>query len=174
MMDSQFKSPIFGAPQAKFFSSFSLEESVSRLASAIEPSTFFSSLSYPCAVGKVSPSRTILHRKIPLMYNMFKPIFIGKFKEIDGQTVLVGTFKMHWTTKAFMSVWFSFCMFIFILTALSSVNPKKWGLLMLYAGMFIFGLVMVGFGKWLSRKDIDWLSRVISSALRKRKKKKRH
>jgi hypothetical protein len=174
MMDSQFKSLIFGAPQAKFFSSFSVEESVSRLASAIEPSTFFSSASYPCAVGKVSPSRTILHRKIPLMYNMFKPVFIGKFKEFDGKTVLVGTFKLHWATKAFMSFWFGFCLFIFLLTALSSSKPNKGWLLLLYSGMFFFGLIMVGFGKWLSRKDIDWLSHVISSALRKRSRKKRH
>jgi hypothetical protein len=174
MMDSLFKSLISGSDKAKFSSSFSLEESVTRLASAIEPSTFFSSVSYPCAVGKVSPSRTTLHRKIPLMYNMFKPVFIGKFKEIDGKTVLVGTFKLHWATKAFMSFWFGFCLFIFLLTALSSSKPNKWWFLGLYVGMFIFGLIMVGFGKWLSRKDIDWLSHVISSALRKRKKKKRH
>ena len=100
---------LYGSTPAEFKSSFSVDESVARLKSASK-SSVFQALTSQEAVGRVSGSYVRLQRVIPFVGNSFKPFFFASFHQMDGPVVLSGKFTMHWGVKAFLSVWFGFCL----------------------------------------------------------------
>jgi hypothetical protein len=157
---------IHGGMPARFESRFSVEESVSRLAQAVEPSAF-RALTKQRAVGTVTEEKVSIQRVIPLVRNAWKPFFIGSFKTHGNRTVLEGRFTFSTWVKAFMSVWFGFTAIWTVLVTFAVIaHPVAERALPLFgAGLFCVGILMVLTGKWFARNDIAWLSRVISDAL---------
>jgi len=157
---------LYGAYRVEFESDFDLPESVRRL-SAATSRTIFLTWTHQAAVGKVSESRVSLQRVIPFFGNSMKPFFCGEFHVRDGRTILSGRFTLHWFTKAFLSVWFGFCLLFCLFTAatafLHSDQDVVW-LPLVPFGMLLWGIWLLWFGKWLSN-DIAWLSERIEKAL---------
>jgi hypothetical protein len=158
---------IYGSYRVEFERDFDLPESIRRLSEATSRSVF-SALTHQAAVGKVSESRVSLQRVIPFCSNSSKPFFIGEFVVRNDRTVLSGRFTLPWWTKAFMSVGFGFLLlWIAVATIVAILHPTPESQLMPLCGiaMFIFGIGLACFGKWLSRNDIAWLSEKIENAL---------
>lgn len=160
---------LYGSTRAEFVSAYGLSESVERLAAATKRSVF-SSLGETSAVGKVSESEVRLQRVIPMMGNSFKPFFFGRFEVRDGVTVLTGRFTLSLLVKIFMTVWFGMLLLIGGGILVSSVKARGstppfvvLQPLLMVGG----GVLLIAFGKWLSRNDVAWLSSVIGGALGK-------
>ncbi len=66
-----------------------------------------------------------------------------------------------------MTLWLAFVGLAFILSLASAFShpAEDWRASLIPGGMFLFGIGMVWFGRWLSRKDADWLSNRISEGL---------
>jgi hypothetical protein len=157
--------------------SFSLQDSVERLRGATKRSVF-SAFFNQAAVGPVDARRVRLQRVIPMFGNSFKPIFVGRFEEIEGRIVLRGTFTMFLFSKVFMSVWLSFALFwtvsVTIATLLSGISsptsapcsasaPLWFPLIGL--SFLCIGVLFIRVCWWFSRGDIDYLKTVMSNAL---------
>lgn len=164
-----FRNLLYGSVSTEFESLFDLDQSVRRLANATGR-TVFAAILQQRAVGKVSASRVSLQRIIPLVANSFKPYFIGQFRVLGHRVVLSGKFTMHWSTKFFMSVWFSLCVFwtLIVATAIVTGNTERdaeWWVPFTGVGMIFGGVVLVWLGKWFARNDVAWLSQVIRESL---------
>ena len=160
---------LYRADSVCFASRFSRAESVRRLSAASE-SSFLAAMTKQCAFGTVSTERVRLQRWIPFVGNSWKPIFFGRFEEVDGGTVLVGRFTMSPGVKVFMSIWFGFIgatVVLGILVALGS-SLTEWVFLACSVALFSLGAAGVRLGKWLARNDAAWLTAVIEQALESR------
>jgi hypothetical protein len=155
-----------------FASDFPAREAVLRLRNSTWR-TVFAALLTECAVGSVDEDHVRLQRVIPFVGNTFKPVFVGSFVERNGRTTLEGRFTLFRATKIFMTFWFAFILLwipIAIIAIASHIGSlrKEPELLLLPVGgvtLLFLGLVMLRFGWWVSRRDIDFLSAVISGAL---------
>ena len=159
---------LFGDIPVEVHSPFSLHDSVQRLREVTKRSVF-SSLFSQAAAGRVTATDVRLQRVIPMFGNSFKPIFVGKFRETNGQVVLSGRFTMFLFSKIFMSVWLSFWLIWTLLAALSVLGigdvqaPPSTGLIGVV--FFVAGILFVRFCWWLSRSDMKYLTGVITQAL---------
>jgi hypothetical protein len=156
---------LYGSTPATFRSAFGLEESVERLRAATKR-TVFSALAQAAAVGRVKQSNVRLQRVIPMFHNSFKPFFFGRFEARPDGVYLTGRFSLLPLVKIFMTFWLGTTIVFGIVFAASgqSRDGGAWGVLTCL-GMSGFGIGLIAFGKWLARKDVDWLSTVIRTAL---------
>lgn len=146
----------------EFKSAFGLAESVARLRAATVASVF-KALMREVAYGPVSETWVQLRREIPMVRNDFKPFFNGQFEERGDGVYLRGHFRMSLAAQVFMTIWLSITL-PFGLVMLAA-QPDPWPFSLIGIGMFVFGVALLAFGKWLSRNDIAWLSAVIQGAL---------
>jgi hypothetical protein len=153
---------LYGSQAYDLRSTFGIEESVQRLRASTRRHAFIL-IAQDVAVGPVSEDRVRLERVSPLFRNSFKPIFYGRFEQrIDG-VHLSGHFTMPWFNKAFMTVWLGLALVFGIHIAAN--YPWNNAAALAAFGMLVFGLLLVSFGKWLSRNDAAWLSAVMQEAL---------
>jgi hypothetical protein len=158
-----------------FASDFPAREAALRLQNSTRR-TVLAALFTECAVGSVSQERVRLQRVIPFVGNSFKPIFVGSFVERNGRTMLEGRFTLFRTTKIFMTFWFAFVLlwtplaFIAVVSDVGLLRKQPGLVLLPVAGVafFFLGLVFLRLGWWISRRDVDFLSAVISGALTRR------
>jgi hypothetical protein len=163
-MTGRFTRILFGSEPAEFESSYPLGESVRRL-DAARGSTL-AALRKQVATGTVSESRVVLKRVVPFVRNSFKPYFVGRFEQRTGKVVLVGTFTMHWSVKAFMTLWLGFCALWTMLAASATFNVPEQRFFPLFGlGMLAAGVAFLRLCRWLSRNDPAWLSSHIRHAL---------
>lgn len=157
---------LYGSEAAEFRSGFSVAESVRRLAGARAPAGRRSARRG--AVGTVGPSRVVLRRSIPFVENSCRPLFVGRFEQRDGETVLAGRFTMHWSVKVSMTVWLGFCLLwtLVVFLAVVFLVPELWFLPVAGAAMFYAALVGIHLGHQPSCDDVQWLSTLIARALR--------
>jgi hypothetical protein len=154
-----------GSEPVEFVSSYALAESVTRLKAATKKWSLFN-VSEQTAVGRVSEARVSLQRVIPMVGNSFKPIFVGRFEQVQGKTVLTGRFRLSWFVKLFMAYWFGFCALFVVLSLAAAIHKPAAALMSLAGiGMFALGLGMTRLFAWFSRNDPAWLSDVIRTAL---------
>jgi hypothetical protein len=166
---------LFGHVPFEVSSAFSLQDSVERLRAATKRCVF-SALFRQAAVGRVAASDVRLQRVIPMFGNSFKPVFMGRFQEIEGQVVLRGRFTMFRFAKIFMSLWLSFALAWTIFAIFVIFGPRNslgpevspvWASLFPFTGIafFVVGILFVRFCWWLSRSDIKFLTGVMTDAL---------
>lgn len=145
---------------ADFQSSFGLTESIERLEAAIQAQRE--------GRGKVAESCVLLHRCFWFGGNAFKIFYRGRFvQSIDGRVSLVGAFRMHSLTRAFMAIW---CIGILsgtvIAPALTGASVTvSIGIVVIGAAIIVAGTAFADFGRWLAGDDPEWLSNLIRSAL---------
>jgi hypothetical protein len=159
------KEALVGSATVEFESAFDLPESVSRLKAASRR-WVFSSMGQQFASGSVSASRVSLQRVIPMVGNSFKPFFVGRFEQHNGNVRLTGRFSMRWLVKVFMAFWLGLCVLFTVAGIVTAIHTPKAASMPLMGGlMLLFGLGLVRLGGWFSRRDPEWLSEVISTAL---------
>ena len=151
-----------------FATELSIEQAVSRLREVTARSALHSLLREKAA-GKVTEHRVSLQRAIPFVRNSFKPFFVGRFYAAQGKAELRGVFTMNWFVKVFMSFWFGFCVLWTLLSfvAVAEKPTELWFFPLAGLGMLVAGTALVQVGKWCSRNDRAYLSRVITEALAK-------
>jgi hypothetical protein len=158
---------IYSSISAEFKSTYGLSESVTRLRAATRRSAF-GVFAQQAAVGPVGESCVRLQRVIPMVGNSFKPFFLGRFETRSDGVYLTGRFTMLGLVKAFMTIWLGCALAMGITSAVTIINTHGGDWLLALGsglGMFGAGLVLVGFGKWLARNDVAWLSNIIGTAL---------
>jgi hypothetical protein len=154
-----------GSEPVAFVSAYGLAESVARLKAATRPWSLFR-VAEQAAVGRVSETRVSLRRVVPMFGNGFKPVFTGRFSQVNGQLVLTGRFGLSWFVKLFMAYWFGFCALFLLLSLLAAAQkPAAAWMSLAGVGMFALGLGMTRLFAWFSRGDAPWLSQVIRTAL---------
>lgn len=103
--------------------------------------------------------------------NSFSPFFYGKLAEVDGGTVVEGSFRLHPFIRLFLLFWFAFLV-IFGTSAIiapaplhpASGIPRVW----FYAGLAVLAVVGVAFvqlGQWLARGDREVIHSYLKSTL---------
>ena len=155
---------LWGSVPAEFQSRFGMEESVRRLSAATRRFVFL--VTKQVAVGYVSRDRVSLCRVMPFYGNFF--FFVGKFREDSGGVVLSGRFTLSWGFKTLMTSWLGFFLFwesLVVVGLLVRGDPPLWWFLIGGVGMFGAGLTFVWLLKWMSRKDVVWLSTLIRDSL---------
>jgi hypothetical protein len=158
---------IYSSISADFKSTYGLSESVTRLRAATRRSAF-GVFAQQAAVGPVGESSVRLQRVIPMVGNSFKPFFFGRFETRSDGVYLTGRFTMLGLVKAFMTFWLGCALAMGVASAVSIINTHGGDWLLALGsglGMFGAGLALVGFGKWLARNDVAWLSNIIGTAL---------
>jgi hypothetical protein len=170
----QFSRILYGHVPVEVHSAFSLQTSVRRLQDATERSVF-SRLFRRAAVGRVTATAVRLKRAIPGFSNPFRPIFMGRFEEVNGHVILKGIFTMAFFTKIFVSIWFgSVALLIAAILLMPFMRPSVPLLEFMdplpVLGLFFLGIlfVFVRFGWMLSRNDMDYLTAIMTEALQKR------
>lgn len=157
---------LYGSVPARFESSYSVQESITRLSAVVEPS-LLSSFSGQCAVGVVTEKKVRIQRVIPLFGNGWKPFFYGSFSATETGSVLEGAFKLSVFARVFTSIWFGFIAF-WTLLATSIVltkSPSELWFPLFGVGMFAAGIGMVLVGKWFAKNDVAWLTQLIVQTL---------
>jgi len=157
---------IWGTVPADFESRFGLDESVRKLSDATTRFVFLL-VTKPVAVGKVSNDRVSLRRVTPFYGNNFY-FFFGEFREQNGRVALSGHFTLSPFFKLFMTLWLSVCPVWTSVAAVAVIargDTHLWWFPLFGVGAFGAGVTFVWLLKWMSRKDIAWLSRVIQDSL---------
>jgi hypothetical protein len=185
-MFHSFVATLYPRVPASFRSDYPVDEAVKRLREVVAP-TIFHSLFKQSAVGKVRKDCVRIQRVIPFFGNSFKPIFVGAFKDTANGPVLEGAFTTFMFSKVFMTLWFGFAFiwtaiaivaFVFVGlttvaghtasdTSVSAVVMAGNMILLPVSGMLLifFGCGLLRFCWWLSRGDIEFLSKTIARAL---------
>lgn len=121
----------------------------------------------PSLVGSVSRDNVRLHKVTPMFGNIFKPIFLGKFRTENHKVLLVGKFQMG--VIAQIIVWFSMIMgLVAQIVALTSIGTEIDHKQLSLFGPTIFmgvGILVVLFCKVSARRDVYWIKTRIESTL---------
>ena len=150
---------------AAFSTSLPLELAVVRLRGATKPSLL--GTQKEAAVGTVTRQRVFLQRLVPGTGNSFKPIFVGRFDVVEGETQLRGVFTIHWVVKLFMLFWYGGCIYWTVLATRSALEEPGTMTLVPLLGIFmiLLGASVVLFFSWLADDDRCYLEEVITRAL---------
>lgn len=114
--------------------------------------------------------------------NSFKPIFYGKLKEENRETIIEGSFNTQAFVKIFMIVWFGGTVLIgvplFLAALIKLLNPHSMeGIfygdplvgILVPIFMPIFGIVLIKVGQWLGKKQekevIEFIEKFLEAKL---------
>jgi hypothetical protein len=103
--------------------------------------------------------------------NSFAPFFFGRFVASNDGTLIEGEFRMHPFVRVFMIVWFSFLgvpsviMLISVFAGQADVQGSPILGLVIPAGMAVFGVALVKFGRWLGRSEETAIVAFLKSTL---------
>jgi hypothetical protein len=88
------------------------------------------------------------------MWNSFTKIFVGRFVQEAGRTILRGKLRMNRFTQLFLLVWFSLCGFLCAaLTYAAAVGNVDWQDVSFPFIFLFFGILLVRFGAHLSKAN---------------------
>ena len=151
-----------------FSSPYSLPQAVERLGAAVKPTALHTPFR-EAVVGRVSDTRVRLRRHRPLVRNGFAPIFTGAFATRDGVTRLEGRFGLHPMVRIYLSLWYGILAVmvgVYTTAALRGGPLRDTAMFVaILAALAIFPAVMTRVGRWLGRRDADYISEVIRRAL---------
>lgn len=138
-------------------SQFSLEVSVQRLKSVLRSRWSLS----PGLYGKVSDDSLVLHR-LRFNDNPFAPIFHGWFITRDDKLFLEGYYRIRDLAFLALGGWLIFLLALIVFIATSD-HPSDYYIFLFFGSIVM--PVMFAAEKWLSRNDVDDISRIIEEAL---------
>ncbi len=152
------KVALFSQTEIRIRSSLSLSDVEHRLHNAI-PRWMLSTPFKKSVVGQSGDGRLNVSLYRPLLSSPFSPRFVGKVMAADGQTWIVGHFRLGRYVQWFMTFWFG------LLGLIGGVSLPI-GLLMATLGdesglffslgplvMLAFGIGFIKIGQWMSRED---------------------
>ena len=118
--------------------------------------------------GWIRGDRVVLYHRDAAKYRaLFRPTFIGRFRERDGKTVLDGSFRMTLFARVLLPVWLApgvVCLVIALVP--TRLQPQTPGLRI---GLALLGLLLGGLA--FSRFALEWWGRpgdveAVSQAIR--------
>lgn len=157
--------------QVKFYSQLSVEETISCLSIKTKKPDLMillaSDVRKQTLVGRVTKDEVVLHRVTPLLGNFFKPYFFGKFENQNGTIVLEGIFTMRMFAKIVLSTFIAILIIVEAVILFVATGPEPVSVLVLYQvpAMAVLLFCLLIFSRWLSGKDVEWISNEIKSAL---------
>jgi len=121
--------------------------------------------------GWIRGDRVVLYYRDAAKYRaLFRPTFIGRFRERDGKTALGGRFRMTWFARALLPIWLApgiVCLVVALVpTELQPRSPGFRIALALLGGL----LTLLALGRfaleWWGRPgDVDAVSQAIRTAV---------
>ena len=169
---------LFETSTVSFATDYPVEDAATRLADTVKKKPHFSTFIRETVIGNVETENVILYCHRPFIRRWGRPVFRGKFSQLEGKTVLEGLFSIHWVFKAFFGVWIgllSTVPFFAGYVGLIESRESGGGIIVVFAA-FIFGLVGatiiglagVGFlrllGRPLAIRDQEYISGVIKTS----------
>ena len=142
----------------------SKEEALKRLSQEVVPS--YMRIKNESLVGKVLDNYIYVYRGIPFHSNPFLPVLKASFQKINNEIFLVGTWKYHWLTKIFLSV-FVGIMFYQIFS--NSFKILSFGTIIYILMIFVLTIIWKN-AKNKSFEDKHWIINNIRIILLKHKK----
>ena len=139
-----------------------IEECKARLASGVDEERLaFSWSGYAGSrpiVGKFRDASFRLQKR-RYYHNSFAPFFYGQFIPSGRETLIEGEFRIRRAVKVSMTVWFSLLAVLSVALLVQEVSRRggfkaDWPLVLLIpAGMVVFGVALIKFGQWLGRTE---------------------
>ena len=167
---------VFGR-KLKFKSQYSPHESAQRLGSNIE-SSIWKAWNTTCVVGKVTDRGIWLVWHRAYIRNSFRPIFRGLFEIENGTTIIEGRFGMHLFVRIFLAIWFGglilggiVCVHVgYQKFGTEIFNPDErlfelLGYLSFIAFLWLAGVGLIAWGKYVSRDSLEKITGVIEKSL---------
>lgn len=157
---------LYGSEPLKLQFDMPIETATERLNANVHKSSFMPA-SAERMEGNVDTEHVEIERVIPLVGNAFKPVFVGKFSEEGGKTILTGVFRFHRFVQVFMTFWFGITTLWLITVSINALSTASntWYFPLYGLMMLAMGVGMVKIGKWFSRNDRQWLKEHISHAI---------
>lgn len=160
---------LFGHVDYAMASRYSVDESVRRVATLLQPWSWNPLGIYRAGLyGKVEPHQVAIHRLVPLFHNSFQPYFVGRFVADPSGVRLEGVFTAHWYVKVFMTFWLAFAAFVFVAAlpgVASLMHMSINGSTFVFFTLLPVGLALTIGGRWLSRKDVSVIANALDAAL---------
>jgi hypothetical protein len=166
----RFAQILFGDSPAAFPTEPSLDAAVRRLSSVVERDRFLSGLRAhegKRVFGSVSPSRVRLTWVTPLVSNIFRPRFVGRFEVMGYKSVLIGKFGVLPVVRAWAST-FALVGALGSAVVVSQPSPSMQArtvLLLTTIGLSVSGFAAVRLSQWLTRNVRQNLAAFIRSNL---------
>jgi hypothetical protein len=164
---------VFRSNKITLFSPHSPNECASRLTAAMDPETVFSWSSMfgsKPVIGEVRGNSLELRKRI-IYRNSFQPSLSATIEPVPGGTVISGVMRMHPFVVIFMCAWLGIVFCVGGATFLSAVGevlngnaPNRVGVLV-PSGMFVFGIVLLWFGRFLGRNEAGFIKRFLIQTL---------
>jgi hypothetical protein len=158
------------------YSRLSPSECVSRLAEAIDRQrviSFTSAGSHP-VIGRIHGFSFCL-RKRNSYRNSFQTFLTGAFHPQGTGTRIQGVFAMHILARVFMSLWLGVIVVvgtimsaIVLFTMFSGNSPHRegvWHVFVVPPVMFMFGVAVMQFGRYLARDEARFLTDLLRQVL---------
>jgi len=162
--------PLFFRRSAKFDYCGPIDDGVKVLSAKVKR-TVFQTFFNESLVGKVTKSKVKIWRYRPLFGNSFMPVFSGKFRELNGRSVLEGTFSLHPFTRIFFPVWvisvLSFFLFFLYALYVAEKPQELLPFILIPIGMAVFAVVLLNVGWFIGRYDIPYIENKIQEAFLK-------
>jgi hypothetical protein len=164
--------PLFFRRSATFDYYGPIDDGVKVLSANVKR-TVFQTFFHESLVGKVTTSKVKIWRYRPLFHNSFIPVFSGKFRELNGRSVLEGTFLLNLFTRIFVPVWLIaallFCLFfLFSVYASEKQMQEPLTAILIPFGMPIFAILLLNVGWFIGRYDIPYIESKIEEVFLRR------
>lgn len=157
------KAYVFPRTEVTFKSKYSVVDSVSRVSDRIDKGKW-GSLPGGAVLGTVTPEKVILrHRRTGFADVM---VFSGSFSELEGGTILSGTFDVPRIIRVFLTCWLLCVVFLFGYTLIFMENTSAmlaFGAIPLF--LLLSWLANVYLIRVWGQRDIEYLSNLISDTL---------
>ena len=164
---------IWEAESAMFVSRLPLQEAMRSLAAIVERSEL-ANWGADCLVGRVSSAHVCIARHRGGQRMPTRPVFLGKFQERSGQTVLEGRFTYPWSTRLLLMgsivVLVIFVLASAILGAVSLVSNGRsdvtvWVAVAMLVSAAVLATTLFKVTQPFEREDIAWISERVDAAI---------
>ena len=122
--------------------------------------------------GWIRGESVVLYYRDAARYRaLFRPTFVGRFRERDGHTVLDGRFRMTWFARVLLPVWLAPAIVCLVLalvpTRLEPHAPAvRVGLVLVGALLAVLALGRFALEWWGRPGDVDAISTAVRTAVR--------
>jgi len=151
-------------------SPYSIDECYRRLADAVDknPGSYFSSNP---VVGKIIKTHIKIKKNLKNnKYNSFQRILNALIEKHAKGTIIKGCFGIPDASKYFMYFWFCFIISLSIINVIAFIDGSQktkfsWIFALINIGMLIHGVILVKFGKFISRNEQAFLKKFLMELL---------
>jgi len=156
---------LFGTQTLSFNTKYTIDEATDKLNDNL--SHIWENLDTTCAMGKAKKNKVRIYWYKAYTRNSFRPIFKGKFKTVEGKTILEGKLSLPLIIKLILIIWFTFLISInlFINFQMITSKPINFSNVLIFNFftfiMFIGAYTLVYIGAKSSKNSLKEISKFI-------------